>query len=243
MPKISFVMPTKNRANLIGESIQTILDQTFEDWELVIIDDHSLDDTMAVVEKFKDPRIKYFNLPDRNGTGSSCARNFGNMLATSEIILVADSDDLNYPERAQVTYQYFVNHPQTDFFYAHADVWEMEKNFRRERRIPFTPFNIEKLKEVDFIPHPTVAYKKQVILEIPYNPIFIFAEDYDLISRFVLNKKNIGYLNQKLVTQRFHPGRLSQDRITQEKCAQLVRVLRGWDKSMGAAELIKGITK
>ncbi len=61
-PKISCVMPCRNRQSIIGETIQSIIDQTFSDWELIIIDDHSDpdDDTEKVVKKFNDPRIKFF---------------------------------------------------------------------------------------------------------------------------------------------------------------------------------------
>jgi len=230
MAELSLVMPTKNRAHLIGETIQTIFQQTFKDWELVIVDDNSTDKTLKVVKKFQDQRISYYKLPSRLGGGPAIARNFGNLLAKTEIIVVVDSDDLNYPERLDITYDFFQKNPETDLFYAHADVWEIEKNLRRERRLPFTPFSIEEFKKVDFIPHPTVAYRKKTILEFPYNPIFLFAEDYDMISRMAIAGKKIGYVNKKVVTQRFHPGRLSEDRTTQEKFAKLVRVTRDWEK-------------
>lgn len=237
MSKVSFVMPTKNRAHLISETIKTVLDQTFQDWELIIVDDNSTDNTNEVVSNFKDQRINYYELPTRLGIGPASARNFGNMLSKSSIILVADSDDLNFPERAQVTYDYFLENPATDFFYAHADVWEMESNVHRERHLPFTPFSIEELKKVNFIPHSTVAYKRKIVLEIPYNPVFVYAEDYDLIARFALNQKKFGFLNQKIATQRFHKGRMSIDRVTQEKYAQLVRMIRNWEDDSKLHEL------
>lgn len=240
MPKVSFIMPVKDRENLVGETIQTIIQQTLADWELIVVDDHSVDKTVDVVKSFKDKRIQLHNLPKRL-KGASSARNFGNCLASSRLILVTDSDDLYYPERAEITYQYFQDNPQTNLFYAHAEVWEMEKNIHRERRISFTPFTTEKFKEMNFIPHSTVAYQKKDILEIPYNSLFIFAEDYDVISRFVLFGKKIGYLNRKVMTQRIHAGRMSQNRLLQEKYADLVKILRGWKESVYSEEEVKKI--
>lgn len=239
MSKVSFVMPVKNRENLVGETIQTIIGQSLTDWELIIVDDHSTDKTAEVIESFKDERIKLYFLPERL-KGAASARNFGNCLASSGLILVTDSDDLYYKERAEITRQYFQDNPRTNLFYAHAEVWEMEKNIRRERRIPFTPFDIEKFKEVDFIPHSTVAYRKKDILEIPYNPLFTFAEDYDVVSRFVVFGKKIGYLDKKIMTQRVHAGRMSQNRLLQEEYADLVKVLRGWKVNVHSdKEIIK----
>jgi len=81
-PKISCVMPCRNREQIIGETIQSIIDQTFRDWELVIIDDHSdsEDKTEEVVKGFKDPRIRFYRLDDKYGKAISSARNFGNIL-------------------------------------------------------------------------------------------------------------------------------------------------------------------
>jgi len=90
-PKISIVMPTYNRAHLIGETIQSIIDQEFQDWELIIIDDASSDGTKELVEAIPDPRIRYMLFP-KIGYGIKL-RATGIGYADGEWIAFADSDD------------------------------------------------------------------------------------------------------------------------------------------------------
>jgi len=90
--RVSIIMPTYNRASLIGRAIGSVLDQTFSDWELVIVDDCSTDDTESRVAAFGDPRIRYVR-QKKNG-GVSAARNAGILNASpSEFIAFIDDDD------------------------------------------------------------------------------------------------------------------------------------------------------
>lgn len=97
MPKISIIIPTYNRANVIGRTIESFISQTYKEWELLVVDDHSTDNTAAVIETFmaKDARIKYY-LNERS-KGAQGARNTGILKSSSEWILLFDSDDYAYP--------------------------------------------------------------------------------------------------------------------------------------------------
>jgi glycosyltransferase involved in cell wall biosynthesis len=88
MPKVSVVIPTYNRAHLIGETIQSVLDQTFHDFEVIVIDDGSTDNTHEIVSKFP---VEYFRQENR---GPAAARNTGIKLSCGEYIAFLDSDDL-----------------------------------------------------------------------------------------------------------------------------------------------------
>ena len=91
---VSIIMPTYNCASFIGESIKSIQAQTYENWELVIVDDNSMDDTKEVVEKYQvnDSRIKYKRL--KKNSGAAVARTFSMKLAEGQYIAFCDSDDL-----------------------------------------------------------------------------------------------------------------------------------------------------
>src|SRR3990167_5599743 len=97
--KISVVMPTWNRANIIQHAIRSVVDQTFKDWELIIVDDGSEDHTKRIVEEFAHPRIKYIKA-EHSGHVSK-VRNIGNQAASGEIIVVHDSDDIAFPDRLE----------------------------------------------------------------------------------------------------------------------------------------------
>ncbi|HBG27135.1 MAG: hypothetical protein A2Y10_18635 [Planctomycetes bacterium GWF2_41_51] len=94
MPTVSVTIPTYNRSILIKDAINSVLNQSFQDFEIVIIDDGSTDDTKSVIESFTDSRIKYFY--KENG-GCASARNFGIKNCTGQYIAFLDSDDL-WPE-------------------------------------------------------------------------------------------------------------------------------------------------
>ena len=95
---VSCVVPSYNRAHLLKEAIESTLCQTYSNWEMIIVDDRSTDDTAEVVAEYrkKDPRIKYYLNPEK---GVSLARNYGIRMAQGEYIAFLDDDDLNMPHR------------------------------------------------------------------------------------------------------------------------------------------------
>lgn len=92
-------MPSWNTANFIGESIQSVIDQTYKKWELIIVDDCSTDNTDEVVAGFNDSRIKY--LKNEYNSGAAITRNRAIREAQGEWIAFLDSDDLWYPEKLE----------------------------------------------------------------------------------------------------------------------------------------------
>ena len=97
---ISIIIATFNRANLIGETIQSIQQQTYPFWECIVVDDDSVDNTSEVVTQFsiKDSRIKYFKRPQNRPKGPNSSRNFGIENSLGSYILSLDSDDLLLPD-------------------------------------------------------------------------------------------------------------------------------------------------
>ena len=91
-PLVSIVTPTYNCGKYIGRTIDSVLAQTVEDWEMIIVDDCSTDNTKDVVEKYYDPRIRY--VPLEKNSGAAAARNAAMNLADGKYIAFLDSDDL-----------------------------------------------------------------------------------------------------------------------------------------------------
>jgi len=202
-------MPTRDRGKLIGESIQSLIDQTISEWELIVIDDHSKpgDETKDVIDKFRDDRIKYFVLESSNGTGIAAARNFGNRMASADIVAVCDSDDLNYPERARLTLEKF-ELPGCDFVYGRIDVWNPETGEIKGRTEGYKEkdFNFNQMLKANYIPHPTCAYKKFLGFDFPYDSFFQVAEDYNLIMRIAKYGYKFSFIDLPLVKNRQHTG-------------------------------------
>ncbi len=99
MSKVSVILPTYNRATLIGRAVESVLNQTYRDFELIIVDDGSTDDTEKVVKSFSDERIYYTK--HKVNKGAAAARNTGLKLAKGELIAFQDSDDEWLPEKLE----------------------------------------------------------------------------------------------------------------------------------------------
>ncbi|QTY28145.1 glycosyltransferase family 2 protein [Flavobacterium sp. CS20] len=95
-PLVSVIIPTYNRAHLIGETLDSVLAQTYQNWECIIVDDGSTDNTDEVVGAYvkKDQRFKYFHRPDEHLPGGNGARNYGFKMSQGEYVNWLDSDDL-----------------------------------------------------------------------------------------------------------------------------------------------------
>ena len=230
MSKVSFVIPTRNRANLISESIKSIIDQTFSDWEMIIVDDHSdaSDNTEEIIQGFGDQRIKYFKLNDENGIGISCARNFGNAMATSKYIAVMDSDDVCYSDRLDLSLQKLEQ--GFDVVYGEVDHWwpETGEVRKRDNECFSREFDLESYKKINYIPHATVCYRRDLVLNFPYNSFFRKAEDYDLLSRLATSNYKFGFINKSLVKYRKHDGSISRNVDDAFDYTGIVRKNRGW---------------
>jgi teichuronic acid biosynthesis glycosyltransferase TuaG len=98
-PIFSVVMPVYNQAKYISQAIQSVLDQTIDSWELIIVDNHSTDGTVEVVQFFDDPRIK-LSFIDNNGVIAK-SRNQAIRSSTGNYIAFLDSDDFWFPTKLQ----------------------------------------------------------------------------------------------------------------------------------------------
>lgn len=96
-PKVSVIIPTYNQADLLAKALQSVVMQTYSDWEAIVIDNHSPDGTKDVVESIRDTRIRY--LPFSNRGVIAASRNHGIRMAAGDIIAFLDSDDLWYPTK------------------------------------------------------------------------------------------------------------------------------------------------
>lgn len=209
MPKISYLIATNNRAHLIGETIQSLLNQDEPYWEAIIIDDHSKDNTEEVVANFRDDRLVYIKLQDSNGRGASCARNLGAVWAKSPIVAITDSDDLLYPNRTSETLKAFEENSDIDVFYSSFDIWEESTGRILDEQNPVGEYSLEKIKVGHFIPHITVAMKKQLLLDNPYNQYFRMAEDYEILSRLAVQGRKFYFCQKKLMKYRLGQNNMS----------------------------------
>ncbi len=103
MKLVSIIIPTYNRAHLISETLDSVLAQTYTNWECIVVDDGSTDNTDEVLEAYvqKDARFKYFHRPDIHKPGGNGARNYGFLQSKGEYVNWFDSDDVMLPEKLE----------------------------------------------------------------------------------------------------------------------------------------------
>lgn len=114
-PLVSIIMPTYNHARFIGEGIESVLNQTYKNFELIIIDNFSEDNTEEIVASYKDDRIKYLKFRNNGSTGVS--RNYGIRHAKGEYIAFLDSDDFWLPEKLEEQVAVLRAYPQVAMVY------------------------------------------------------------------------------------------------------------------------------
>jgi glycosyltransferase involved in cell wall biosynthesis len=130
MPRVTVVVPTYNRGQFVAEAIQSVLEQTFRDFELIVVDDGSTDDTTAVVGCFTDPRLHYVYQTNQE---RSAARNHGLRLAQGEYVAFLDSDDVWLPTKLEHQVTLLDARPAVGLVYTGAYIFEGQRTFTEQR--------------------------------------------------------------------------------------------------------------
>ena len=126
MPFISIIIPTFNRAIIIESTIKSVLNQNFKDWELIIVDDGSTDNTKQVIGTFEDPRIKYIY---QENAERGAARNNGVKQSKGDYVFFLDSDDIIYPNHLELAFEELEKLEKPEFF--HIRYEEQYSNFKK----------------------------------------------------------------------------------------------------------------
>lgn len=199
--KATIGLPTYNCEHFISLSIQSVLNQTFSDFELIITDDGSTDKTKDIVLAFKDHRIKY--LSDGENRGIAYRLNQQIKIAKGEYFIRMDADDIMFPDRLEKQINYLEEHPDIDVIGSSAIVID---NFNKILGIRPASYISKKYiyKKVPFI-HPTVIGKTQWFRTYMYSEDLSGVEDFDLwirsypYSSFQLIKEPLLFYRDPLV--------------------------------------------
>jgi glycosyltransferase involved in cell wall biosynthesis len=139
---VSAVMPTYNNASYLREAIGSVITQTFTDWELIVIDDGSEDETPEILASIRDPRLRVRRLAAHSGRAA--ARNAGLELATGSYVAMCDSDDISLPHRFATQTAFLKAHPEVDVVSGHMMVFDDHSAPRRGTTFPEAPAEIHR---------------------------------------------------------------------------------------------------
>lgn len=202
-PLVSVLLPVYNGEAYLAESIQSILDQTFANFELLILNDGSKDRSLEIIQGFKDSRIKVINNPQNLGLIATL--NKGLVEARGQFVARMDADDKAFPERFKIQYEYLSGHPEVAVVGTWAQVIDKDGKFIKLHRNPLDHYAI--MYELMFgntITHPSIMMRKDVVISVGgYDKNWQHAEDYDLYSRLV-HRHKLANIGQPLLYYRQH---------------------------------------
>lgn len=207
-PYVTVFMAVYNGDLYIKDSIQSVLDQSYSDFELLIINDGSTDATVAIIEQFNDSRIRLIN--NETNKGLSYTRELGIQQAQGIYYAILDSDDIASPDRLQLQVAYFESHPEVHLCGGHARIIDgkgAETGFMKIDTGTVQDMGINMLFGNPFI-NSSLMMNRETILAVGGYRNFAPAEDYDLSYRISL-KYGVANLDHVLVSYRVHDTNIS----------------------------------
>lgn len=207
---ISIIVPTYNRASIIGRTINNLLEQSFINFEIIIIDDCSTDDTEQIIKQFDDNRIRYYkNVMNK---GACYSRNRGIMLASGEYIAFQDSDDLWKTNKLKEQLRY-LKEKNADIVFC-----QMEQFNEQGIRISTIPDRLIENNTIDYptllngnlISTQTILGKRECFKNIAFDESLPRFQDWDLVLR-LSQKYKIIFQNSIFVTQFLQKDSISKN--------------------------------
>ena len=177
---ISIIVPTYNRATLIGDAIDSVITQKYENWELIVVDDKGSDNTEEVVKAYNDPRIHYIRNEINVGCGGS--RNVGLEYAKGDYIGYLDSDNTLVEDFLLIMVNELTNHPNNDVIYCAQRLIYQKENKTEEKGIRFAPFHRPTLENHNYIDAGTIFHRRSIIEQgIKFNQDIRTWEDWHFL--------------------------------------------------------------
>ena len=199
-PKISIVTVTKNSEKYLEENIESLSNQTFRNFEHIIIDGKSTDNTIAIIKKNSDKIDKWISEPDQ---GLYYAMNKGINISTGEIIGILNSDDIYFPNALEIVNNYFSSDNKLDFLFGTVQKHKLMHGYF-PKKIKWT-FGFYTTHSVGFFIKRSSQFKVGL-----YDTQYKFSSDYDLFYRLIVKEKMRGTSTKKNeILGKFRRGGLS----------------------------------
>lgn len=209
-PAITVLMPAYNAAPYIEEAIRSVLQQSFNDFELLIINDGSTDESASIIRSFSDPRIR---LVDMGNSGVARALNTGLQHAKASLVARMDADDICLPQRLELQHQFMESHP--GFLVCGAEAEYISGNGHHLFHFKSPAYEHEEIvsKIITHCPfiHTTVMYQKDAILQAGGYPEAAHSFEDHLLWIRIMNAGKFMNLPRQLVKVRLNPSSVTID--------------------------------
>lgn len=238
--EVTVLMPVYNAEKYLREAVESILQQEFSNFELLVIDDCSSDSSVSIIHSFNDERIRLVR--NEVNLGVCATLNKGLELATTELVARMDSDDISYSGRLKEQVAYFRLNPETVLLSTSVRVIKGDKTLVEVVEVD-AYYNYYNLNFYCSLYHPSVMYRRSVIMayggyKLPY------AEDFDLWWRIMSGNNKMGHIKTVLLDYRLSETSLSnvvKKKENQETSNQIltrnIRYYTGDDFPLSFAEV------
>ena len=226
-PYFSIIVPVYNRADFIKSLIQSVLDQFFENFELIIVNDGSSDNTEEQVKTFSDPRIRYLTIENSE---RGAARNRGADIARGSYFNFFDSDDVLYPHHLQTAYKFIQDNNSPPWFHVGYDICD-EQGRLIVREIGVENDLEKKLIITNYLACNSVFIQQELFFENRFNEDrkLSSSEDWELWLR-VISRKNLLACREVTFKLTQHRNRslstISPDRVIERDTFMLAELMR-----------------
>ena len=224
-PKITVLMSVYNGEKYLRQAIDSILSQTFKDFEFLIINDNSTDKTAKILQRYNDSRIKTIN--NKKNMGLTKSLNIGIRKAQGKYIARMDADDISLSNRLHKQFQFLENHKNIGVVGSSVYLINQSGGKIEKQSIPQKHFLIKwNYFTGSSMSHPTIMIRAKVLKVNLYNENFISAQDAELFSRLLFDK-NIKFANLDncLLKYRKHSNSVTKKRpIGQEEKSVEIRI-------------------
>jgi len=208
-PLVSIVIPTYNHAPMLQRALATVIEQTYQNWNAVVINNFSTDNTLEVIAKFNDPRIQCVNFSNNGVIGAS--RNEGITLSTGEYVAFLDSDDTWFPTKIEKCVASLENGSD---LVCHAEFWIDESG--KSRLVAYGPSEAATHHNLIFkgnrISTSATMVRATLLKEVngfDVSPELISTEDYDLWIRLAARSDRFAFIDEPLGKYHRHDNNVS----------------------------------
>lgn len=200
---ISVIMSVHNAEAYLKEAVESILSQTFKDFEFIVVDDASSDNSLKILESY--PEIKIIKNTENLGLTKSL--NIALRQAKGEYIARMDADDISLPNRLEVQKNFLDKNPHISVVGSAVEIIDGKK-----KTVHTEPKSIEYfMKFKNIMSHPTVMFRKKDIMSVgAYDENFKYAQDYDLWSKLLGKGYKIANIDSPLLRYRIHENSITQ---------------------------------
>lgn len=203
MVKVSIIIPVYDGENYIREAVDSALNQTYKDFEIIVIDDGSKDNTPNILETYGS-KVKW---KSQENKGQASAINEGINMAEGKYLAYLDADDVCLPERFENQVKYLDEHSNVGLVY--SDRYQINENGKVQRIIKSQPHNNFVLLQNDYVPRSAVMHKRGCLDEVGlFDESITGGDDWDMWIR-ISEKFEMGYIGKPLVKYRVHKENIS----------------------------------